>query len=119
MTPDDSWDPDSAPNPARTRGTFTLTGIKVGRVFEKSGRMLRVCYVKGDDRLLALWGQSDGNRTNIDHLDEAAARHGFPLLVQCDWGEPSDEAKQYNNGYVVSATDDFAVIAPLERESSL
>lgn len=96
-------------NRVRTRQTFTLKALE--HQGAREGHERRVFYVKGEEGLLAVWGDSGREMSHIEELERHIATSGYPVTIECDWIPPDDyEAERFGHRYWVAQTDYFKVI---------
>src|SRR5262249_60065466 len=87
------------PDRPRHRRTFVLTGVENRGASDENRRI--VCFIHGQDGLLAVWGTVGVNTAHVDALEIAMAG-SRPVRVECDWIEPSPwAATQYRHSYWV------------------
>lgn len=96
------------PDRARTRQTFSLSGVE--NRADSNGNKRVVCFVYGDAGLLAVWGTVGVNTRHVDALD-LAFEGPRPVKIECDWIQPSDWARGYKHAYWVFEDDYFQILS--------
>ena len=97
-------------NQRRTRQTFTLTGVE--HRWSRDGNERLVCFVEGEEGLLAIWGRTGTNMGHILDIEQT----GFPLTLECDWIEPDAyEARALGHRYWVAEADHLVILRSSPR----